>query len=95
MADNRLIFSVHAVKRMFNRRVTSHEVRKVIEEGHTIEEYPNDSPYPSRLIMGWNGERPLHVVVAENEQEDEVIVVTVYEPDLFNWLPGFERRRES
>jgi hypothetical protein len=33
------------------------------------------------------------VVVADNVAMREMIVVTVYEPDLTIWLPGFRRRR--
>jgi len=27
----------------------------VIETGEIIEDYPNDFPYPSRLLLGWCG----------------------------------------
>lgn len=58
-----------------------------------MEEYPEDTPYPSRLILGERGERPLHVVVAENMLNEETIVITVYEPDPEQWEPGFRRRK--
>ena len=57
MPGNRLIFSVHAVKRMFERRIRHEDVREIVRNGRTIEEYPDDTPYPSRLIMGWVGDR--------------------------------------
>ena len=34
-----------------------------------------------------------HVVVADNEDDGETIVVTVYEPDPALWQPGLRRRR--
>ena len=37
--------------------------------------------YPSRLVLGWIGNRPLHVVVADHVEETQW-VVTVYEPPL-------------
>lgn len=40
-----------------------------------------------------NGRRALHVVVADNVSEDELIVITVYEPDIGQWEPGFRWRR--
>ena len=43
--------------------------------GEVIEDYPHDYPYPSRLILGWCGSRPLHVVAAENEAAGETIVL--------------------
>jgi hypothetical protein len=58
-----------------------------------IEEYPEDTPYPSRLVLGWCGSRPLHVAVADNAAAQEMIVITVYEPDSAQWEPDLRRRR--
>jgi len=80
---------------MFARSIGYNDVKEVIEAGRTIEDYPDDTPYPGRLLTGWVDERPIHVVVAENQEENQIIVVTVYEPDLFIWEPGFERRRKQ
>jgi hypothetical protein len=79
---------------MFQRRISDQEVRHVIETGETIETYPEDSPYPSRLVLGWYGLRPLHVVVADNAMEQETIVITVYESSQDQWEEGFRRRRQ-
>ena len=89
----KLVYRVHALRRMFVRSITASEVRTVIEQGQTIERYPADTPYPSRLLLGFVGGRALHVVIAENADDDETIVVTVYEPDPALWQPGFRRRR--
>ncbi len=56
-------------------------MRHVIATGETVEDYPDDKPYPSRLVLGWNGRRRRHVVVADNLDDQENIVITVYEPD--------------
>ena len=89
----RLIFRAHAIQRMFQRSVTVEDVRQVLATGETIENYPDDTPYPSRLVLGRQGSRPLHVVVAENRAMREIIVVTVYEPDPDRWGSDFRRRR--
>jgi hypothetical protein len=80
---------------MFVRGITPAEVRAVIEQGETIESYPDDTPYPSRLLLGLLGGRALHVVVADDADNDEAIVVTAYEPDPALWRPGFRRRRRK
>jgi len=69
------------------------DVRHVLDTGEVIEENPEDTPYPSRLILGERDQRPLHVVAAENTLNQETIVVTVYEPDPDQWEPGFRPRR--
>ena len=93
MPQARLVFRLHAVQRMFQRAISESDVRAVLARGETIETYPEDEPYPTRLVLGWGGARPLHVVVADNVSMNETIVVTVYEPDLATWQPGFRRRR--
>ena len=70
-------------------------VRHVIARGETIEDYPDDTPYPSRLVLGWDGPRPIHVVVADNADDDENIVITAYEPDPAEWESDFKRRKTS
>ena len=45
--------------------------------------------------LGWVGSSPLHVVVADNIAEDEVIVITTYQPEPALWSDGFRRRRDA
>jgi len=90
----KVTYRVHAVRRMFERGITEADVSKVLSGGEQIATYPDDTPYPSRLLLGWRGDRPLHVVAAYNAQDDEQIVVTVYEPDPALWDDGFRRRRQ-
>lgn len=89
----KLVFRVHALRRMFERQLGVEDVEAVIESGETIEDYPSDTPYPSRLVLGWRGARPVHVVVAHNLSENELIVITVYEPDAELWEADFRRRK--
>ena len=69
-------------------------MRQVLESGETIEDYSDEMPFPSRLMSGRRGVRPLHVVVAENIKEAETMVVTVYEPNPLQWKPGFRKRKK-
>ena len=88
----KIIFRSHAIKRMFQRRVDERDVRSVLETGEIIEGYPDNTPYPGRLILGWLGRRPLHVVTADNIADNEPVVITVYEPGQDKWSPDFKRR---
>jgi len=88
------IFRVHALQRMFERKISLEEVIEALETGETIESYPEDYPYPSRLVLGWRRKRPLHIVVAENKQEQSLIIITVYEPDPKFWESDFKRRKK-
>lgn len=88
-----LVFRIHAIRRMVERHITVADVREVLESGEVIEAYPDDTPYPSRLVLGWRGVRPIHVVAAENRNTDETIIITTYEPGADQWEAGFRRRR--
>jgi len=87
------VYRVHAIQRMFERRVRAEDVEHVLVTGTVIEEYPEDRPYPSRLVLGTVGNRPLHVVAADNVAGSEMIIITVYEPDPAQWEAGFCRRK--
>lgn len=93
MTFSRLVFRVHAIQRMFQHQISEADVRHVLETGEVIEDYPDDRPYPSRLVLGFRGGRPIHVGVADNVEDQETIVITVYEPDPAQWDPTFRRRR--
>lgn len=90
----KITYRVHAVRRMFERGITEADVHTVLSNGDEIAAYPDDTPYPSRLLLGWRGDKPLHIVSAYNAQDDEEIVITVYEPDPALWDDGFRRRKQ-
>jgi hypothetical protein len=46
---------------MFSRGISEADVRDVVENGEVIEQYPDDLPYPSRLMLGIAQGRALHV----------------------------------
>ncbi len=90
---SRFVYRVHALQRMFEREIERSVVESVILSGTTIESYPDDTPYPSRLVLGWDQDRPIHVVVADNLHDEEAIVITVYQPDAMRWDASFSRRQ--
>ena len=87
-------FRVHAVRRMFERGISPQDVKTALTTGEVIASYPDDDPYPSRLVLGFANGRALHVVVARSDQDDMDIVITVYEPDSDVWESDFKRRRK-
>ena len=88
----KIIYRLHAVERMFGRDISVSDISKTLKSGKIIENYPEDKPYPSKLILGFVEDRPIHVVAAENKIDNELIVITVYEPDPLKWDANFERR---
>jgi hypothetical protein len=81
------------MRRMFERAITVEDVTRAIRDGEVIEDYPNDVPYPSRLILYIRPNGPLHVVLATDRTDSTCIVVTAYVPDPALWDNDFRRRR--
>jgi hypothetical protein len=86
-------FSRHAITRAFERAIPHEHVVEVLRNGEPIEDYPDDTPYPSQLLLGIVGDRPLHVVAARDPANGDCIVVTCYRPDPAVWRPDFKRRK--
>ncbi|HET9911462.1 MAG TPA: DUF4258 domain-containing protein [Anaerolineales bacterium] len=93
MNNPKIFFRVHAVQRMFERKVTVGNVSQALQLGEIIEDYSAEMPEPGRLILGFQGKRPIHVVASENPETNEVTVVTVYIPDPQKWDKNFKGRR--
>ena len=88
-----LTFRIHALRQMFQRRISDVDIRELLSNGTIIENYPDDLPYPSFLVSGTVNDRPLHVVMAYNNVDREAIVITAYEPDPDMWSDNYSRRR--
>ncbi len=86
-------FSGHVFMRMAERGFSPEIIKSVIVSGTVIKSYPDDTPYPSRLILGFDGKRPIHVVSAYSSENDTEYVITVYEPDALKWSDDFTERR--
>jgi len=87
-------YSRHSLERMFYRAIAPEVVGRIVSQGEIIADYPDDRPYPSSLILGFDQTRPIHVVAACNAVTDECYVVTVYLPDPALWDETFKRRRK-
>jgi hypothetical protein len=88
-----LIFSSHAIQRMFLRRITQEEVKTVIAYGEIIDEDPDDQPFPSYLLLDFVSNRPIHVVFSYDRETDTGYVVTAYIPDPNIWKSDFRTKR--
>jgi Domain of unknown function (DUF4258) len=78
---------------MFERGITGKMVRKVLEAGEMIEDFQDELLAPSRLLLGFQGKRPIHVVVSQKNEGNEMTIVTVYIPSADKWKNHFRSRR--
>ena len=93
MNCERIVFSGHALQRMFERELSGGDVRSVLRNGEEIASYPDDTPYPSCLWLGYVEGRAVHIVVAQEENTRTCYVISVYRPDPDLWESDFKRRR--
>lgn len=93
---DRVRISDHAVDEANNDDLKFDEVYFSVQHGEIIEQYPKDKPYPSCLIFGntFSGD-PVHSVWAYNEQNQWVVLITVYRPNPRLWIDYRIRRKKS
>jgi hypothetical protein len=91
----KILFRVHAIQRMFERDVPVTKVLGVIKTGEIIEDYSSEMPEPSRLVLGFQGKRPFHVVTSEDPETNVTTIITVYLPDPNKWTTDSRNRRPS
>ncbi len=92
-ASQRILFLPHAVRQMSraDRMISTADVRKVIEEGEVVEDYPEDTRGHSCLILGRGRDgRPIHIVCAP--KDEYLVVITAYIPDEAQWSKDFKMR---
>ncbi|MBI3922348.1 MAG: DUF4258 domain-containing protein [Armatimonadetes bacterium] len=83
---------LHAQKRIAARKITLKEVETVLLNGDIIEEYPDASPLPKCLMMGYvRGGVPLYVSVAIGNARLFIVTVHWFDPD--KWIDHRTRRR--
>ncbi len=93
LCENNLIYMTeHVILRCRQRNIKQIDIKNCIISGEIIEDYPEDYPFPSCLILGFiSGSKPLHIVVACDGEY--VRVVTAYYPDDDKWEKDFKIRR--
>ncbi len=74
------------------RSISYNDIISCIMNGIIIEEYPDDYPFPSALILEIKDNNPLHVVAG---MSDEYLwVITAYRPDKEKWENDYKKRKE-
>ena len=86
-------FHVHALQRIFERKISVRKVFQALQTGETIEDYSSEMPEASHLILGYQGSHPFHVVTSGNSMANETTVITVYIPSPEKWSKDFRSRR--
>jgi len=88
-----LNFSRHAFERMFQRGIDPEAVARIVSDAEVVIEYPEDQPFPSALLLGYDGKQAIHAVIAREPATGNCHLVTIYWPDPAIWDESFKKRR--
>ncbi len=90
-------WSRHAITELLNDDLTRAEVEKAFTACEVIEDYPTQHrPLPDCLVLGiLEYSDPLHAVVAIDETNDRIFIVTVYRPVKERWENDWRTRRKK
>ena len=75
------------------RGIMVSDIISCIASGEIIEQYEDDKPFPSCLILGVSAQnKPIHVVVSEDGEF--IYLITAYFPDESVWKSDYRTRKE-
>lgn len=84
----------HAHEERQAENISVSEIKEAILEGEVLEDYPNDPRGASCLILGYAGERAIHVVCGWSPT-GWARIITVYLPMSPKWVNERTRRKEK
>jgi hypothetical protein len=89
-----VLWSRHAITRLATSALSRSNVEAGLVDCEVIEDYPEaHRPLPDCLVLAMLDDRsPVHAVVAIDEPNERIFLVTVYRPDPTRWLD--ERMRK-
>jgi hypothetical protein len=91
-AENKVIITQHAIKRLLERGITMADIIEVINNGEIIRQYEDDKPFPSCLVLGKGNEGiAIHTVVSHDGTV--MYVITGYYPDPNIWYGNFKVKK--
>ena len=92
--SDHVIITQHSATRLLERHIRYEDVLTAIATGEIIEQYPDDYPHPSCLILGVTiAEKRLHVVCGTDM--GYLWIITAYYPSIEKWESDFKTRRKS
>lgn len=90
--DETIQMTEHVHKRCRERNITLDIIKNCIMFGNIIEDYPDDYPFPSALVLECKIGKPIHVVAGIGE--NYLWIITAYYPSLDKWENDFKTRKE-
>ena len=93
-AENRIIITQHATRRLLERGISMSDVNNVINNGEIIREYEDDKPFPSCLVLGY-GESGIAIHTVVSHDGIVMYVITGYYPDPNVWYGNLKVKKQQ
>ena len=82
------------MERFRQRGIKSKDIRYAVNHGRIIEQYPDDFPFPSCLILGEDESgKKIHVCMSDEGTSSRII--TAYYPDPERWNESMTERKDD
>ena len=90
--DESIAITKHARIRLLERGITIEDIQSAIRSGEIIQQYEDDKPFPSCLVLGRVApNRHIHVVASIDE--GHLYIITAYFPDVNEWDKDMKTRK--
>lgn len=91
--DKNIVITKHAKDRLIERAITITNIKNAIRTGEIIEQYKDDKPFPSCLLLGVTEQNKyIHAVASINN--GFLYIITAYYPDENEWEIDLKTRKE-
>ncbi|MDP2211719.1 MAG: DUF4258 domain-containing protein [Candidatus Aquicultor sp.] len=95
VSNRKIEWKKHALKRIFERNLSRSQIFEALFNCEIIEHHELQRPLPSVLVLGYYGEEPLHMMLAVDEIDEILWIITVYKPSLEEWMDDYKTRRKK
>lgn len=91
-ANNSVFITQHAAERCRQRSIKIKDIKDAVKNGTIIEQYPEDFPFPSCLVLGHTAQGvPIHIVMSDEGNASRII--TAYIPTQQKWEKDLKTRK--
>ena len=90
--DRRMVvLTQHFLDKIGKRGIVLSDIKSAIACGEIIEQYPDDYPHPSVLVLGYSKGEPVHIVVGLGD--GLIWLITAYCPNFEVWEIDYKTRK--
>ena len=93
--ERKVSWTYHVNMRLKKRFISRKIILQSVDSYEIIEEYPEDKYLPSYLIYAELEGEVFHILIAVDEQKDNVRIITSYKPGSDEWREDLKTRRKK